>query len=605
MSRPPDVPQLVVEVAFASDPLASSYTWTDISAYVRSVNGVQVRRGKQTEVETTASSSLSLTLDNRDRRFDPTYASGPYYGNLKPRKPIRVRALWNATYYPVYQGFVDGWPQDYFFRRDASCSITAYDALAIAGQAEIKSFAYDYLGNTIGDLRYYLFTASQNKWMDLRAVEQYAQLQSGVFATTQLGDVEGDGVTFDGDTVYRFFNTPGSNTSFTISFWVQTTKRGTSASVLMDLLYDTTYTVEIGIDSSGRVKYSTTNAQCVSERSVANGRPMFVTIVQNGTAPSIYINGVDDTSVNDYITGSVTEPQIEFIGSNATPTTVATMQALSLSGAALSAAQVSTLYKYSALDALESTASRTGNVLGLLGWPSGLRDLTTHPQVDVREVPTGPITALSELQTVADSEYGRLFVTKDGKVALQDRFWHITSTRGSTTQATFSDDGSDTFYAGTGFDYSDREVANRVTVTGSADISNTAEDSGSKTAYGLQTFSLATYLSTGSEVNSAAAGILSRRKEPILRADAITVKPARQPSSWPTVLGLELGDRIVIEVTPKGVTPQIQRTLLIERLDWSISIDRWELAITGSPVPDESYWLLNTSELDTETVLGW
>jgi hypothetical protein len=610
MSRPPDVPQLVTEVAFASDPLASSYTWTDISTYVRSVNGVQVRRGKQTEVETTASSSLSMTLDNRDRRFDPTYASGPYYGNLKPRKAIRIRALWGGTHYPVFQGFVDGWPQDYYFRRDASVRLTAYDALAIAGQVEIQSAAYDYLRTTIGSLRFYLFNVNEDRWFDLQG-NTPAVLAQGTMVTESIGDADGDGVSFNGSTALQFTNT-ATSASFSVSFWLSTSTKGTgTASTSWAVITDDRALIggRIGIDSAGSLCYVNSAAAVKSVRNVAVGRPLFCTIVQNGTSPSIYVNGVDESDASTRTTGSVSGPSTARIGGPRENTTgvnlTGVVQSLAGVGVALTAAQVQTLYGYASRDLVEFTATRMGRLLDFMSWPNALRDLTTHPQVEVSEVPAGSQVVLAMMQTTADSEYGRLFVTRDGKVALQDRFWHLTSTRGSTTQATFSDDGSDLFYAGTGFDYSDREVANRVTVTGSFGRSATEEDSSSKTAYGLQTFTLSTVLSRQAEVTSAAEGILSRRKEPILRADAITVKPARQTSAWPTVLALELGDRIVIEVTPRNVSPQIQRTLLVERLDWSISVDRWEVAVTGSPVPAESFWVLGTSELDTETVLGW
>jgi hypothetical protein len=231
--------------------------------------------------------------------------------------------------------------------------------------------------------------------------------------------------------------------------------------------------------------------------------------------------------------------------------------------------------------------------------------LTATAQAEVGEIPSGTNTALSLLQTVADSEQGRLFVAKDGNITLQDRYWHITSTRGNTLQATFSDDGSDLVYSALGFDYSDREVANRITITGSFGLTATDEDTASQADYGLQADSVSTLLASQEEVVSMASGLIGRRSEPIIRTDAITVQPARQTSAWPTVLGLELGDRIRVELSPVGVSPQLAQTLLVERLDWSITAENWRVAITGSPVPDEDYWMLGTSVLGTDTRLAW
>ncbi len=66
------VPVITAEVMF-NDP-----TWTDISPYVR---GVKIQRGS-TRVDSPTvryeAGTAELTLDNRDRRFDPTNLNGPY-----------------------------------------------------------------------------------------------------------------------------------------------------------------------------------------------------------------------------------------------------------------------------------------------------------------------------------------------------------------------------------------------------------------------------------------------------------------------------------------------------------------------------------------------
>ena len=68
--------------------------WTDVTSYARNIN---ITRGRTDETSNFESGNASITLDNRDRRFDPFHATGPYYGKLKPRQAIRVRAT-NASY---------------------------------------------------------------------------------------------------------------------------------------------------------------------------------------------------------------------------------------------------------------------------------------------------------------------------------------------------------------------------------------------------------------------------------------------------------------------------------------------------------------------------
>lgn len=610
----PSIPQLKVDVAFADDAFTASPTWTDISSTVRIVEGVDVRRGKQSEVDTTAAGTIRLVLDNRDRRYDPTFTTGPYYGNLKPRKQIRVRALWNGTYYPVFRGFVDGWPQQYRYNRDAWCEITAYDGLAVMSQSEIDGVAYEYLDNVIGSLSYYLFSAFNETWWSKKHIsglstltQLNATLKSGAFTIDDLAVADGDGIYFDGATEYTFLTDSPSSTDWCLSFWLQTESAGSGVFPTMMTIAESNtspVTFECGIDSRGFIGFVSGTAQARTEIPVNTGNPLFITLMMDGTDPYVFVNGVDRTSGNDKFTGTGTA-DIRRLG-NGTKFFTGTLQSVSLVQTAMTSAEILKLYRLSVLDLVsEPTADRVGLILDLAKWPAAQRDLTTHSQVNVEAIPASSFTALAALQTLSDTEQGRMFVTRDGKVAFQDRFWHLTSTRGSTVQATFSDDGTGVPFSDLSFDYSDREIANRVIVNGDGDLTAMVEDSTSADAYGTQVLTVSTYLGSYDEVASAASGILSRYVEPVLKADAMLVKPARNTANWGTVLGLELGDRITVKITPKGVAPERSQTMLIDRLDWTIGEADWQLSITGSLVPDEDYWILGTSQLGTSTVLGW
>lgn len=82
-------PFIAVRVAFASDPLDDTPTWTDITPYVKAIS---TDTGRQQETDEFQAARLSVTLDNHDRRFDPLHTGSPYSPNLKPRKRITVGA---------------------------------------------------------------------------------------------------------------------------------------------------------------------------------------------------------------------------------------------------------------------------------------------------------------------------------------------------------------------------------------------------------------------------------------------------------------------------------------------------------------------------------
>lgn len=102
-----DRPIVICQIAFASDPLAASPTWTDVSAYFLSLDS---KYGRQYDLGRFEAGQATIVLDNTDRRFDPTNASSPYVPNIVPAKKIRVSAVWSATTYYVFTGYIEAWP---------------------------------------------------------------------------------------------------------------------------------------------------------------------------------------------------------------------------------------------------------------------------------------------------------------------------------------------------------------------------------------------------------------------------------------------------------------------------------------------------------------
>jgi hypothetical protein len=109
-------PQITVRIAFGNAPFdaISSLVWTDISAYVWLENNpggqaIAITRGRQFELDKVQAGTLTLVLDNRDRRFDPDNAASPYYPNVIPTRRVNVRATWNSITYDLYTGYVESW----------------------------------------------------------------------------------------------------------------------------------------------------------------------------------------------------------------------------------------------------------------------------------------------------------------------------------------------------------------------------------------------------------------------------------------------------------------------------------------------------------------
>lgn len=137
-------PILSVQIAFGAAPFTalSSVFWTDVTSDVRLApdqNGsaIAIRRGRANELTRVEAGTLSLTLDNRTRKYDTENASGPYYGSIKPMNRIQVRAVWASTTYTLFTGYVQAYAPEYPGGQDAVVRVRAVDALAAVARTTI------------------------------------------------------------------------------------------------------------------------------------------------------------------------------------------------------------------------------------------------------------------------------------------------------------------------------------------------------------------------------------------------------------------------------------------------------------------------------------
>jgi hypothetical protein len=128
----------VVEIAFSTNPGTLPGTWTDISQWC--MGQMSWGMGRDAEFDNCQAGTLTLTLDNRDRRFDPKNSAGPYFGNLKARRRIRVTISGTV----VFTGFIDGWPQHYDdFSRMATVTIKANDPMSVLATTKVTGTPYE------------------------------------------------------------------------------------------------------------------------------------------------------------------------------------------------------------------------------------------------------------------------------------------------------------------------------------------------------------------------------------------------------------------------------------------------------------------------------
>ena len=142
---------LTVEIGFDSNPLDAVQSYTDVSAYVRSI---ETNRGRQHALDEFQTGTCSIVLSNLDDRFNPLNTSSPYYDTatgetkVKPFKKVRISAVYDSTTYRLYTGFITGYPESFGGQgSDATVRVQAVDLFKLLNLNTIGSRGW-LLGNT-------------------------------------------------------------------------------------------------------------------------------------------------------------------------------------------------------------------------------------------------------------------------------------------------------------------------------------------------------------------------------------------------------------------------------------------------------------------------
>ena len=78
----------------------------DVTEYVRSVS---VRRGKSRQLDRFTAGGAAIEFNNNSRAFDPENTASPFYGQIIPKRTIKVETGGSAVFY----GVVDDWNLNY------------------------------------------------------------------------------------------------------------------------------------------------------------------------------------------------------------------------------------------------------------------------------------------------------------------------------------------------------------------------------------------------------------------------------------------------------------------------------------------------------------
>lgn len=122
----------------------------DVTSKVRSV---AIKRGKNRQLDQYDQGLANIVFNNNDRTFDPEFTGSPYYGQIIPKRQIRISSGGVLQFF----GLIDDWNLFYDTNGDSTVAAACSDAIgAFATQTiSVRTNAAQYSGeriNTILDL---------------------------------------------------------------------------------------------------------------------------------------------------------------------------------------------------------------------------------------------------------------------------------------------------------------------------------------------------------------------------------------------------------------------------------------------------------------------
>jgi hypothetical protein len=539
------MPTLVVELGLGYGPFKTGVTWTDVSSYVQAVT---VARGRSYELDDFQAGTCVVTFRNDTGLFDPMYGGGAYFGKLLPNVPIRVRATWNATTYPVFRGFVERWPPArYGGRYHSQTKVTCVDAFGLFAN--------------------YRFPIADNG-------------QGG--GLKRLGTYSHKTGNFTSDHSFT-----GTDEAVRVYALASLTEYSSGAPASMhNLVFDVKYTNKDGTGNRlGQFRMSHRPPRTITthtgrrrhhgHRATRHGHDGRHTRAERwNTEFDLHVQGNDTVhSIQD-----VKRKSGSFTGKDFT------------------------LYIWGERPILPRGTgdAQLQAALAYQGWTSSSLTHIKHAG-RFTQIPDSPwdTDLLTVVRQIQDTELGQIYVDATGTVQFEDRDWRLNNWAGSKWHDG-AVDGSGNYlgsgnltYAECEPSYDNEHLATVWEITrmsmGSNDNPQTqiAQSGTGITTYGTVKGQRTTAVQTDQTAQKQAKYLLGFTQSPQYRINKLVIKPRRDPTNlWPSVLNLDISSGMTVQQFPPNSPTSsylVQSDQWVEHVTHTITPDNWIVELETSP----------------------
>jgi hypothetical protein len=512
---------------------------------------------------------------------------------LTPRRQIRIVGQANGVNYDIFRGFVAGWPVTWTDAGyDSTVTIQAFDALGLmAGEVVPTDWPYTYTTSLNPD-HYWRFDEAQPVAAIEDEIAGWNLTQIPAFSPIKAFENPTLGVGLTAGSLFCAYWGFGPTTStysgsMTFSGWVQLSAYNEFPFRSAVTYKDGNQTISIGSNgnklsvayyaATGTTEYYRVYDVPAAFGTITTPFHFAATLTPNaGTYPTgtLYING----SAITLPAPTTSSTAAGYTASGSMTMVYSAAQELTAYRRILTAAEIQNLYDYGSGRIFETTSSRMSRLINTTEWSPTLTSFTATPAASVSEIGTGT-GVVPEMQLVADSEGGDLYVSKAGVLTMTNRTDVFNAPRSSTPQATITDSGAGLGY-GTELqiDYDADSLSNDVTVTFSGNGEVNAYSDAVIEAYGAAATTIETQLADPTSASQLATRQLGVQGSLVPRISPIDLSVNTSQTDWQTILGLELLDRVTFKRTPT-VGNQFSREALVNAIEHTIEPGSWSTSV--------------------------
>jgi hypothetical protein len=618
-----------VEMAFGYEPLDTAPQWKVVTPYVR---GFNIDRGKSSEFSTYSPGTASIALDNRDRRFDPEYTAGPYFGELNPMVPVRVQATYSGTTYTMFYGFVQGWPTVYNqSNTDAVATVRCIDANRLLGNT-ILPIEYEYLVSSDPSLALYLPLQTWESFVTVQGVsttgildytkstymvrksaisptftDESAPVQTNQgfrhdssYSTAYTHTINQDFMQAIGRTPAIFSNEQDAfitGSMRTLEFWLYSIDATRWGAYTNETILLVNYRAPTGSYDS-RISFSakddgTLHGIYFLTADGERDHTLSTTVDLVPQDANHIVMTADSTNVMIYVNGSqvynepFNGPAVS--GVFAGPyvlmnvyTYVSRMSHVAVYYDTFDAAKVAEHYAAGYGYVGDSTSGRLTRMLDDVSWPAGFRGVETGVQT-VGAYRGGGLSVRDYSTQIDGAEQGALFVNREGEIEFRSR----STADVANIVGLFDDSGTDLPFTNVAVDAHTVDAIRNNVIVNYANGSTVSEDSASIAAYGRATETLdAGLIDDDADAQSIGDNLLARTKDPRTRITRLDVNVRSDPAGIvPVVAALDLSDDVTVSLTPTGVGAALWRAVRVQGIQHTVTPETWDVALYLAPGP--------------------